>query len=151
MLDVLLAAAVEVAHSPSEREWSVARPSRSAPSALRQAVTPPKGWEAFARCVEDRESGGNAGILNAGGSGAAGLFQFMPAWRNGLPYIVRERLVQFGMDKATARKVRVHLSSLGRIEKYPAVYQRIAFAEVLEDGEWEHWALAGSKCQGLVP
>lgn len=151
MLDTLLAAAVEVAYSADDREWSVARPSRSAPGAVRQAVTPPKGWEAFARCVEWRESKGNAGILNAQGSGAAGLFQFMPNWRHGLPYIVRERLVQFGMDKATARKVRVHLSGLKRIERYPAVYQRIAFAEVLEDGEWEHWALAGSKCQGLVP
>ena len=149
MFDTLLAAAVEVATN-ADREWSVARPSRSTPSAIREAIVPPKGWEAFARCVEQRESKGQAGVVNAS-SGAAGLFQFMPAWRHGAPYIVRERLVQFGMKPKQARQVRVYLSRLGRIEKWPALYQRVAFAEVIEDGEWTHWALAGSACQRLVP
>ena len=85
------------------------------------------------------------------GSGAAGLFQFMPAWRSSLPYIVAERLKQHGLPKPQAKQVRLYLTKLGRVEKYPALYQRVAFAEVIEDGGWRHWTLGGSRCQGLVP
>ena len=150
MIEHILGAAVEVARvADSDREWAVQRPSRSV-AAVRESALPPRGWEAFAECVEQRESGGSPTIVNKS-SGAAGLFQLMPAWRSGAPYIVRERLLQFGASKKQAKAVRVYLSGLGRIEKWPALYQRIVFAEVVEDGLWHHWTLPGSRCQGLVP
>lgn len=148
MIDTLMHAAVEVAAN-NDREWAVSRPSRSV-SAVRAAAEPPPGWAAFAECVERRESGGSPTAVNRS-SGAAGLFQLMPAWRTGAPYIVRERLLQFGSSRKQAKAVRVYLTGLGRIERWPALYQRIAFAEVVEDGLWRHWTLPGSRCQGLVP
>ena len=148
MIDTLIGAAVELAHDPY-RELVVERPSRSV-SVVRNAAVPPRGWHAFAECVEQRESGGSPTAVNKS-SGAAGLFQLMPAWRNGAPYIVRERLLQFGATRAQAKAVRIYLSGLGRIEKWPALYQRMVFAEVIEDGLWHHWTLPGSRCQGLVP
>jgi hypothetical protein len=38
----------------------------------------------FLSCVRQRESGGNYGIYNAGGSGAAGAYQFMPGTWNSI-------------------------------------------------------------------
>jgi hypothetical protein len=38
----------------------------------------------FLSCVRNRESGGNYGIYNSGGSGAAGAYQFMPGTWNGI-------------------------------------------------------------------
>jgi soluble lytic murein transglycosylase-like protein len=38
----------------------------------------------FLSCVRQRESGGNYGIYNSGGSGAAGAYQFMPGTWNGI-------------------------------------------------------------------
>jgi hypothetical protein len=38
----------------------------------------------FLACVRQRESGGNYGIYNAGGSGAAGAYQFLPGTWNGI-------------------------------------------------------------------
>lgn len=137
-------------HTATDRPFAAARPNRGAHSrTVALAALPPKGWERFAACVINRESHGSPTILNGEGSGAAGLVQFMPDWRHGLPYIVRERLIQFGMPKALARSVRVYLSRLHYIDRYPEVYQRIGFAEVLEDGEWGHWS--GHTCNGLVP
>jgi len=148
MIDALIASAVLMLPAETDRGWAVERPSRSV-SVVRNAARPPRGWRAFADCVEQRESGGSPTAVNKS-SGAAGLFQLMPAWRSGAPYIVRERLLQFGATRAQAKAVRIYLSSLGRIEKWPALYQRIAFAEVVEDGLWHHWALSGSRCQALV-
>jgi len=105
VLEHIIGAAVEVAANDTDRELSVARPSRSV-SAVRDASTVPPGWEAFAECVEQRESGGNPSILNHEGSGAAGLFQLMPPWRHGGPYNVRERLLQYGATKKQAKAVR---------------------------------------------
>lgn len=148
MIDTIIGAAVEVATNDTDREWAVQRPSRSV-SVVREAAVPPRGWEAFAECVEQRESGGSPTAVN-GSSGAAGLFQLMPAWRHGAPYVVRERLMQFGVGKRQAKAVRVYLTGLGRIERWPSLYQRIVFAEVIEDGLWIHWTLPGSRCNGLV-
>jgi hypothetical protein len=100
--------------------------------------------------VEWRESNGRRDVVN-GSSGAAGLHQWMPAWRKSLPYVVSERLKQFGMPAKQRAKVRAHLFRVHYIHRYPAVYQRVAFAEVLDDGLWVHWTLPGSRCQGLVP
>jgi hypothetical protein len=149
MIETLTGALVEVAANDTDRELSVARPSRSV-SAVRDAATVPPGWEAFAECVEQRESGGNPRVLNHAGSGAAGLFQLMPPWRQGGPYNVRERLLQYGATKKQAKAVRVYLSDRP-IHQWPALYQRIVFAEALDDGIWRHWYLAGSRCNGLVP
>jgi muramidase (phage lysozyme) len=38
----------------------------------------------FLACVRQRESGGNYGIYNSGGSGAAGAYQFMPGTWNSI-------------------------------------------------------------------
>jgi hypothetical protein len=38
----------------------------------------------FLDCVRQRESGGNYGIYNTGGSGAAGAYQFLPGTWNGI-------------------------------------------------------------------
>ena len=38
----------------------------------------------FLSCVRDRESGGNYGVYNAGGSGASGAYQFLPGTWNAI-------------------------------------------------------------------
>lgn len=143
MFDVLIGAAIEATNH--DREWAAQRPSRATYSVARDASQVPDGWEDFARCVEQRESNGQAGVVNSS-SGAAGLFQFMPAWRTGLPYMVRDRLVRFGMPKAIARQIRLDLSAT-RIEDWNPIWQRIGFAEVIDRGGDEHWTLRGSRCE----
>jgi muramidase (phage lysozyme) len=55
----------------------------------------------FLACVRQRESGGNYGIYNAGGSGAAGAYQFMPGtWNSIAASSGRGDLV--GLDPAQA-------------------------------------------------
>lgn len=146
MLDTIIGAAVEVA-SPTA-DLNVAKPAQSA--LMRRAARVPAGWGAFARCVEHRESRGQADNVNSS-SGAAGLHQWMPAWRDSLPYVISERLGQFGAPAKVRQAVRTYLFRLHYIHRYPATYQRIAFAEALDDGIWRHWYLAGSRCNGLVP
>jgi hypothetical protein len=138
--------------STSDREWAVNRPTRGAhANAVIRAATVPNRWHSFAACVLDRESGGTldrwqsgVGALNA--SGAAGRWQFMPNWRHGLPYMIRDRLIQFGMPKKEAAKVRVYLSKLYYIHKYPGVYQDIGFNEVVERGGSFHWNGGSHSC-----
>ena len=147
MIDTIVGAAVEAA-TQSAPELNVARPGQS--SLMRRAAQVPRGWEAFAACVEHRESRGIPTNVN-GSSGAAGLFQFMPAWRGSLPYVISDRLKQFGAPAKVRKQVRTYLFRVHYIHRYPAMYQRIAFAEALDDGIWRHWYLAGSRCNGLVP
>jgi Transglycosylase-like domain len=55
----------------------------------------------FLSCVRNRESGGNYGIYNSGGSGAAGAYQFMPGtWNSIAASVGRGDLV--GIDPAQA-------------------------------------------------
>lgn len=55
----------------------------------------------FLSCVRNRESGGNYGIYNAGGSGAAGAYQFLPGtWNSTAASVGRGDLV--GVDPAQA-------------------------------------------------
>jgi len=55
----------------------------------------------FLACVRNRESGGNYGIYNSGGSGAAGAYQFMPGtWNSIAASTGRGDLV--GVDPAQA-------------------------------------------------
>jgi muramidase (phage lysozyme) len=60
--------------------------------AAAQAAQPRSGYATYSNshpgdflaCVRQRESGGNYGIYNAGGSGAAGAYQFMPGTWNSI-------------------------------------------------------------------
>lgn len=55
----------------------------------------------FLSCVKNRESGGDYGIYNSGGSGAAGAYQFMPGtWNSTAESAGRPDLV--GVDPAQA-------------------------------------------------
>lgn len=55
----------------------------------------------FLSCVRNRESGGNYGVYNSGGSGAAGAYQFMPGtWNSIAASAGRGDLV--GVDPAQA-------------------------------------------------
>lgn len=133
--------------SATDREWAANRPTRGAhANTVIRAATVPHQWLSFATCVLNRESGGSldrwqsgTGALNGQGSGAAGRWQFMPNWRHGLPYMIKDRLEQFGMPHKDARKVRIYLSKLYYIHKYPGVYQDIGFNEVVERGGAYHW------------
>lgn len=148
------AATSSPASSPGE-SWSIRRPDRGqsrAARAVELARAVPARWLAFARCVLDRESGGTlerpqsgVGALNA--SGAAGRWQFMPDWRWGLPFQVRDRLVQFGMSVHRAAQVRRYLWKLRYIHKWPGVYQDIGWNEAIERGGDWHWGKRGSRCE----
>ncbi|MFN8024971.1 MAG: transglycosylase family protein [Acidimicrobiia bacterium] len=55
----------------------------------------------FLACVKNRESGGDYGVYNSGGSGAAGAYQFMPGtWNSIAGSVGRSDLV--GVDPAQA-------------------------------------------------
>jgi hypothetical protein len=151
MIDMLMSAALEATHSiDPDRVWSASRPNRGTHArVVAEATALPRAWSAFAECVEKRESNGLPDVINPS-SGAAGLYQFMPAWRDGLPYMVADRLRDYGMPSKVARGVREWLSS-HNIEAWPVAYQRIGFAAVVMSGGWRHWTLPGSRCQGLVP
>lgn len=153
MIDTIIGAAVEAATTDSDRELSVARPSRSV-SAVREASRVPARWRAFATCVLHRESGATldrqqsgVGALNA--SGAAGRWQMMPPWRSGGPWNVQKRLIRYGADRKQAVKVRVYLSRTP-IHRWHGVWQDMAAFEALEHGGWRAWA-NGDRCDGLVP
>jgi hypothetical protein len=146
MIEMLIGAALEATVEPDRLE-AATRPSRGTPAAriVFDASQPPPGWEKFAECVAARESNHNPNAVN-GASLAAGLYQFLPAWRNGLPYMVADRLVRFGMPRPVARTIRVDLARTP-IQGWAPVYQRIGFAEVIDRGGDEHWALPGSRCE----
>jgi hypothetical protein len=154
MIETILSAAVEVA-TDDRREWAVNRPSRSV-SVVRNASTVPTTFRAFAACVLDRESGGTldrpqsgAGALNTAGSSAAGRWQYLRAWRTGLPYMVRDQLRDHGATRKQAKAVRVLLSGLP-INQWPGVYQDMGFIETVERGGWFHWR-NGDRCDRLAP
>jgi hypothetical protein len=149
MFDTLIGAAVEAAAvTDSDRELAVARPSRSV-SAVREALVMPRSHRLFRDCVANRESHDNPRAVNRS-SGAAGTYQFLPAWRNGLPYMVRDRLVRAGLPKKKAKQVRIYLSKRP-IQKWPATYQTLGFAEAMHRGGSFHWRLAGSRCEAVRP
>jgi len=82
------AQAAEAAQAPPAPSVNIAEYSNSNPGD-------------FLSCVRQRESGGNYGIYNAGGSGAAGAYQFLPGtWNSIASSVGRGDLV--GVDPAQA-------------------------------------------------
>ena len=153
MIDTLIGAAVELAHD-HDRELVVARPSRSV-AMVREASRVPTAWRNFAACVLKRESGASLERSNSGAgarnpsSSASGRWQFLQgSWGRSLPYMVADQLVDHGLARAEARKVRKYLQSLP-IHRWPGVYQDMGFIEVVQRGGWAHWR--GATCNGLVP
>ena len=154
MIDVILGAALEVAHD-ADRELVVERPSRSV-AVVRNASRVPTAWRNFAACVLKRESGATldrpqsgAGARNTAGSSASGRWQFLQgSWGHSLPYMVADQLVDHGLPRAEARSVRKYLQGLP-IHRWPGVYQDMGFIEVVQRGGWAHWR--GAACNGLVP
>ena len=134
----------------------MAGPSTAGTAAVEQvkasATTIPAAWRPFAQCVSGRESNHSYRSVNRS-SGAAGRWQFLPAWRNGLPWMVAERLISHGISRKEAKRIRKVLQA-APIQTWRGVYQDVGFAAALlaPNGQgWRHWSLPGSKCQGLVP
>jgi hypothetical protein len=112
---------------------------------VREAATFPRSIVSFARCVLERESGGTLDRRQSGvaarnpSSSASGRWQFLDtSWRRGLSFMVRDRLVRFGMPKAQAREVRLYLGSRP-ISTWHGYWQDIGFLEVVERGGRHHW------------
>ncbi len=73
----------------------------SAPQSVSNSVSSSSDPGDFLSCVRNRESGGNYGVYNAGGSGAAGAYQFLPGtWNSTAASVGRGDLV--GVDPAQA-------------------------------------------------
>ena len=78
-----------------------AEASAAAPQRVSSAVSYSSNPGDFLSCVRNRESGGNYGVYNSGGSGAAGAYQFMPGtWNSIAASSGRSDLV--GLDPAQA-------------------------------------------------
>ena len=142
MLDALLATAVLA----TDREVSVQQPARGAHSSvIREAASIPKSHHKWAACVIKRESGGTIDRIQSGvgarnpTSTASGRFQFLDSqWREGLAFMVRDRLVQFGMPNDDARTIRQQLSTQP-IYEWHGYWQQIGFVEVITRGGEQHW------------
>ena len=124
------------------------------------AAVIPADQQAYAHCVSQRESHGNYRAINRDEQGrkqpssARGRWQFIQSdWGHGLPYMVAERLREFGAGARAARAVRIELQQM-TIDRWPAVLQDVAFMAVLNArGKWsgtKHWHLKGSRCNSLA-
>lgn len=133
-------------HDRKDREVALNRPSRGGHMrVIARAATVPAQWRNFARCVLSRESGGSLERIQSGvgarnpGSSASGRWQFMNGdWQHSLPWMVRDRLVDFGMPKAQANKIRRYLDKRP-IYKWHGYWQDIGFNEVMAQGGRHHW------------
>jgi len=136
--------------SGNDRAVSLEQPSRGThASVIREAAKVPAKHRSFASCVLDRESGGTLDRIQSGvgaknpNSTASGRWQFLDSqWREGLSFMVRDRLVQFGMPEQEARLIRVSLSKRP-INEWHGYWQDIGFNEVVERGGEHHWAGPG--------
>ena len=144
LLDALVMTAVlALPAGNTDRENAAHRASRSA-SAIRSAVDVPNRIEDWVACVLDRESGATVDNKKSGqgarnpSSSASGRWQFLAAWQHGLPYMVRDRLVDHGMPRDKAASIRRSLSSKP-IYRWPGVFQDIGALEVIERGGAFHW------------
>lgn len=111
----------------------------------------PSKWQRFAACVSHRESHGNYKARNRSSS-AAGRWQFLDrAWRDSLAFMVRDRLIGHGMDRAVAQSVKRRLAKTP-IHLWAPWAQDAAFVAVVtaSDGRgWRHWS-NGGKCDRLA-
>ena len=155
MIELIASAVLMMPTDGSDRALNLNRPSRGAhASAVREAATVPPRWVPFARCVLKRESGAvlhnkqSREDARNGTSSAAGRWQYLSAWQHGGSFMVRDRLVRFGVPKAQAKTVRQYLGSRP-IYRWSGWYQDILFNEVIKRGGWTHWS--GPGCNGLVP
>lgn len=159
MIDALVMfAALSLPSDPVDREWAVNRPTRGSSlmvNTIARAATPPPSVYDWAACVLDRESGGTfdrrqsgTGALNT--SGHQGRWQFSRNWNHGGPYMVRDRLIQFGMPAKQAREVRLYLSARP-IYRWHGFYQDILFNEAVERDGSHHWAFGGGACDSMRP
>jgi len=118
-------------------------------SILTTAATPPKGLTEWSKCILKRETG--AVLHNKTSrqdaknktSSASGRWQFLDSWQHGLPYMVKERLMEKGMSHADSKKIRIQLSAKP-IRQWPGIYQDIGAFEVMSRGGFHHWA--GHSC-----
>lgn len=135
----------------NDRILSVEQPSRGDHSSIiKEASRVPAKWQKFTRCILARESGATLERIQSGvgarnpNSSASGRFQFLDrAWREGLAFMVRDRLIQFGMPKPQARQVREYLTRQP-IYKWHGYWQQIGYVEVIERGGAHHWS--GGSC-----
>jgi hypothetical protein len=147
-VEATLAVALMVTPDPDRQP----APSRATVTrSIAAASVPPRRWWPFARCVAERESGGSPTAQNPTSS-AAGKWQFLDSqWRTGLAHMVRSRLIAHGVPFAQAKRIRLELSATP-IHRWPERLQDVGFAAVIvTPGGWRHWALAGSRCNALVP
>lgn len=136
----------KTASSRDDRQVALNRPSRGAHSrVVAEAARIPNGIRDWAACVIDRESGGTLDRIQSGvgarnpSSSASGRFQFLDrSWRRGLSFMVRDRLVEFGMPRADARQVRTYLAARP-IYQWHGYWQQIGFVEVVQRGGAFHW------------
>jgi hypothetical protein len=136
------------ASDDADRTLALNRPSRSGTrtvSVVQRAAAFPQSLVPFASCVIRRESGGSLDRRQSGvgarnpASSASGRWQFLDrSWRQGLSFMVRDRLIRFGMPKAQARKVRLYLGERP-IWKWHGYWQDIGFLEVVHRGGSFHW------------
>lgn len=136
-----------------DRAVALNRPSRGNHArVIQQAATVPAKWRGFAACVLSRESGGSLDRIQSGvgarnpSSSASGRWQFLDSsWRRGLSFMVRDRLIQFGMPRAQAKQVRLYLGSRP-ISQWHGYWQDIGFNEVIERGGAFHWNGGSHSC-----
>jgi hypothetical protein len=139
MIEYALAASLAILAPDDDRADAAAR-------ATRAAADTPARWERYEDCVADRESGNSPTARNSQ-STAAGKYQFLDSqWRDGLAFMVANRLKQFGMPKPDAKRIRITLQDT-HIARWPAIYQQIGFNEVVTQGGAHHWRLPGSRCE----
>lgn len=119
---------------------------------VQRASYVPAGIRGFAACVLRRESGGSLDRIQSGvgarngSSSAQGRWQFINNdWQHSLPWMVRDRLIRFGMSKAQAKEVRIYLDAR-EIATWHGLWQDIGFLEVIERGGRHHWDGGSYSC-----
>lgn len=138
--------------SVSDRQITLDRPSRGAyASKIRAAATVPPKHRAWAECVLRRESGGvlhnkqSREDARNPNSTASGRWQFLQAWQHGGSFMVRDRLIKFGVPKQNAKRVRQYLGNTP-IYKWDGFWQDVLFNEVIERGGKHHWNGGNYSC-----
>ena len=119
---------------------------------VQKAAEFPRSIRGFASCVLDRESGGSLSDRTSGmgarnpSSSASGRWQFLNNnWQHSLPWMVKDRLIRFGMPKDQASQVRTYLDSR-EIATWHGYWQDIGFIEVMARGGRHHWSGGSHSC-----